>query len=102
MMRRMTIGWKILVAVLMVAALAGLSLRGRLTVPRHHAVPRELEVTANVVGYPEEVRYFPRDPGDIKLMTKEFADSWDREKAYLHTKVLPPASYLAISGGSDN
>ena len=47
-------------------------------------------------------RYFPRDPGDIKLMMKEFVDSWERERAYLHTQVLPPTSYLAISGGSDN
>jgi len=69
---------------------------------RHHAVPHELEVAASVVGFPDEVRYFPRDPGDIKLITKEFVDSWDREKAYLHRQDLPPTSYLAISGGGDN
>jgi hypothetical protein len=69
---------------------------------RHHAVPHDLEVTAYVVGFPDEVRYFPRDPGDIKLVTKEFVDSWDREKAYLHTQNLPPTSYLAVSGGGDN
>jgi hypothetical protein len=69
---------------------------------RHHAVPHELEVAATVVGFPDEVRYFPRDPEDIQLMTKEFVDSWQREKAFLGTQKLPPASYLAISGGGDN
>jgi predicted acylesterase/phospholipase RssA len=70
---------------------------------RHHAVPVELQVAAHVAGFPadDEVRYFPRDPGDIKLMEKEFADSWDREKAFLHTQDLPPTAYLALSGGGD-
>jgi hypothetical protein len=69
---------------------------------RYHAVPHDLEVTANVVGFPDKVRYFPRDPGDINLITKEFVNSWAVEKAYLHTQELPPTSYLAISGGGDN
>jgi len=90
-------------AVLLAAAvLALLFLRDRVTMARHHAVPHDLEVTASVVGFPDEVRYFPRDPGDIKLLTKEFVDSWEREKAYLHRQDLPPTSYLAISGGGDN
>jgi hypothetical protein len=72
------------------------------TTTRHHAVPHDLEVAATVVGFPDEVRYFPRDPGDIKLITKEFVDSWDVEKAYLHRQDLPPAAYLAVSGGGDN
>ena len=72
------------------------------TTLRHRAVPYELEVPAYVVGFPDEVRYFPRDPGDLKLMTKEFVDSWEREKVYLHRQDLPPTSYLAISGGGDN
>jgi hypothetical protein len=75
---------------------------GRTITARHHAVPHDLEVTASVVGFPDEVRYFPRDPGDIKLMTKEFIDSWAREKAYLNHQALPPTAYLAISGGADN
>ena len=73
---------------------------GRAT--RHHAVPHELEVAATVVGFPDEVRYFPRDPGDIKLITREFVDSWEREKAYFHRQDLPPTAYLAVSGGGDN
>lgn len=91
-------------AVLLVLALvmALVIFRGRASVPRHHAVPHDLEVTASVVGFPDEVRYFPRDPGDIKLIAREFVDSWEREKAYLHGQDLPPASYLAISGGGDN
>jgi len=89
-------------AVLLAAALALLFWRERVTMVRHHAVPHELEVAASVVGFPDEIRYFARDPGDIKLMTKEFVDSWEREKAYLHVQVLPPTSYLAISGGGDN
>ena len=84
------------------ATLALLFFQGCVGPARHHAVPHELEVTASVVGFPGAVRYFPRDPGDVKRLTQEFVDSWDREKAYLHTQDLPPASYLAISGGSDN
>lgn len=84
------------------AIVALLFLQGRAMTARHHAVPHNLEVTAHLVGFPDEVRYFPRDPGDIKLITKEFVDSWVREKAYLQKQNLPPTSYLAISGGADN
>jgi len=89
-------------AVLMVAVLALLIFQGRAMTLRHHGVPHDLEVTAHVVGFPDEVRYFPRDPGDSKLITKEFVDSWEREKAYLHRRDLLPTSYLSISGGGDN
>lgn len=93
----------LLLVILTLAALFAVPyFQGRAKTVRHHAVPHELEVKAHIVGFPEEVRYFPRDPGDIKLMTKEFVDSWEREKAYLYTQTLPPTSYLAISGGSDN
>jgi hypothetical protein len=68
---------------------------------RHHAVPGELSVEARLDGFPEEVRYFPRDPGDIKLLEKEFVDSWTREKEFLHVQELPPTAYLALSGGGD-
>jgi hypothetical protein len=89
-------------AALMVAVLALLIFQHRAMTLRHHAVPHDLEVTAHVVGFPDEVRYFPRDPGDSKLITKEFVDSWEREKAYLHRRDLLPTSYLSISGGGDN
>ena len=89
--------------VLLVGVLAVLYLWNYATpTPRHHAVPHELEVPATVVGFPDEVRYFPQDPGDIQLMTQEFVNSWAREKAYLNKWDLPPTSYLAISGGGDN
>ena len=68
---------------------------------RHHAVPPELAIEAHLAAFPEEVRYFARDSGDIELLEKEFIDSWDREKAFLHREELPPTSYLAISGGGD-
>jgi len=98
-----------LVAILLaVAVLALLFFKSLPTTERHHAVPHELEVIAHpvgfgeVFGYADDVRYFPRDPGDIALMTQEFVNSWAREKAYLHTDNLPPTAYLAISGGGDN
>src|SRR5262245_40868811 len=88
-------------APLLVPILGLLFLQGCGLAERHRAVPPELQVEAHLVGFPEEVRYFPRDPGDIKLMEKEFVDSWEREKASLHRKDLPPAFYLALSGGGD-
>jgi predicted acylesterase/phospholipase RssA len=93
-----------LIAVLSAAAaiLALLFLQNRATTVRHRAVPHDLEVAAHVVGFPDDIRYFPRDSLGIERMTKEFADSWEREKAYLHKQDLPATSYLAISGGADN
>jgi len=85
-----------------VAILALLLLQNRASMARHRAVPRELEVAAHVVGFPDDVRFFPRDPVGIERMTKEFVDSWAREKAYLHRQDLPATSYLAASGGGDN
>jgi hypothetical protein len=73
--------------------LSFLFLRGWYTAGRHRAVPPELQVEAQVAGFPEEVRYFPRDPGDIKLIEKEFADSWEREKAFLHREDLPSTAF---------
>ena len=81
-------------------------LQGCATPPRGQAVPTALETKARVVGFPDDIRYFPRNPENIKLMEKEFVDSWSRERRYLrtqgHTGSLPPASYLAISGGGDD
>jgi predicted acylesterase/phospholipase RssA len=88
---------------LTVALGLGLILQGCATPPRGQAVPTALETKATVAGFPDDIRYFPRDPEDIKLIEKEFVDSWSRERQYLrtrgHTGSLPPASYLAISGG---
>jgi hypothetical protein len=83
-----------------------LQLQGCATPPRGEAVPTGLETKAMVVGFPDHIRYFPRDPEDIKQIEKEFVDSWSREKQNLRTRgqasSLPPASYLAISGGGDD
>jgi len=91
---------------LIVALGFGLLLQGCVTSPRGQAVPTALEMKATVVGFPDAIRYFPRDPEDVKLIEKEFVDSWPRERQYLrtrgHTGSLPPASYLAISGGGDD
>jgi predicted acylesterase/phospholipase RssA len=91
---------------LTVAVGLGLLLQGCATPRRGQAVPTALETKATVVGFPEGIRYFPRDPEDIKLIEKEFVDSWSRERQYLRTRdyrgSLPPASYLAISGGGDD
>ena len=91
---------------LTVAVGLGLLLQGCATPRRGQAVPTALETKATVVGFPDGIRYFPRDPEDIKLIEKEFVDSWSRERRYLSTRgdrgSLPPASYLAISGGGDD
>jgi len=91
---------------LTVALGLGLLLQGCATPPRGQAVPTTLETKATVVGFPDDIRYFPRDPEDIKLMEKEFVDSWSCERQCLrtrgHTGSLPPASYLAISSGGDD
>jgi hypothetical protein len=83
-----------------------LSLAGCASHARYPAVPVALQVKATVVGFPDEMRYFPRDPGDIKLMATKFLNSWEREKAVRNATgqsgPLPPAAYLAVSGGGDN
>ena len=63
------------------AVALGLLLQGCATPPRGEAVPTGLETKAMVVGFPDHIRYFPRDPEDIKQIEKEFVDSWLREKA---------------------
>jgi len=68
---------------------------------RHKAVPMDLQVDAHLAGFPDGLRYFPRAPADIQFMEQEFVDSWEREKAFLHTQHLPPTAYLALSGGGD-
>src|SRR4029077_11058539 len=77
-------------------------LQGCGTSPRGPAVPTAFETKATVVGLPHDIRYFPRDPENIKLIEKQFVDSWSRERQYLrargHAGSLPPASYLAVSG----
>src|SRR5260370_23223455 len=68
---------------LTVALGLGLLLQGCGTSPRGPAVPTAFETKATVIGLPYDIRYFPRDPENIKLIEKEFEDSWSRERQYL-------------------
>jgi predicted patatin/cPLA2 family phospholipase len=86
--------------------LASAVLQGCATPMRHEAVPDGLQAAASVVGYPAGIRYFPRDAGHVQEFERDYLDSLARERAYLesqgHKGPLPPAAYLAISGGGDN
>ena len=86
--------------------LAALLAQGCVTATRRKAVPSELQTRATVAGFPYGIRYFPRDVARLEVFRKDFVESWARERAYLatqgHSGPLPPAAYLAISGGGDN
>jgi len=71
---------------------------------RRDAVPMKLVTDAQVSGFPAGIRYFPRDAEDVDLFERDFVASWTLERAALHLPEgpLPPAAYLAISGGGDN
>jgi predicted acylesterase/phospholipase RssA len=75
------------------------------TPPRRQAVPARMVPRADVVGYPNDIRYYPRDFEDVRQFEEDFVRSWTRERATLGLEPgapLPPAAYLAISGGGDN
>ena len=78
---------------------------GCATPPRQPAVPEKLQNQAQVPGL-EKVRYRLGNPDDIAEMQREGIESIRREQAYLaasgHSGPLPPAVFLAISGGGDN
>lgn len=67
------------------------------------AVPRSLTTSAEV-EFLGDVRYWVSD--DPRPLAREALLSWRREQAYLarvgHVGPLPPANFLALSGGSDN
>src|SRR5580765_4860868 len=71
---------------------------------RRDAVPMKLVTDAQVSGFPAGIRYFPRDAEDVDLFERDFVASWTLERAALHLPEgpLPPAAYLAISGGGDD
>jgi len=87
-------------------ALALFLAQGCATPARRQAVPVDLQTKASVADFPAGMRYFPRDADRIELFKDDFAASWKREMALLrangHVGPLPPAAYLAISGGGDN
>ena len=69
-------------------------------------MPLAFETQATVTGFPYGIRYFPRDAKRLQVFQDDFVESWKREEAYRKaqglTGPLPPAAYLAISGGGDN
>ncbi len=87
-------------------AAAALLAQGCATATRRQAVPVDQQTTATVAGFPYGIRYYPRDATRLEVFKKDFVESWAREKAYWaaqgHHGPLPPAAYLAISGGGDN
>jgi len=72
--------------------------------PRGPAVPSSDTVRALPLGIPN-ARFFADDDPDAMLA--EAARALERERAALRaagqpTEPMPPASFLAVSGGSDN
>lgn len=71
---------------------------------RHDAVPPTLQAQAEIPGMPG-VRYFPAVPRDVERMATDGVESFYRERAIFAAQGgkgdLPPANYLAISGGGD-
>jgi predicted acylesterase/phospholipase RssA len=74
---------------------------------RRAAVPPEFVTTAQVLGLPDDVRYYYRDRASVDQFEEELVESWNRERADIarhgaYPDQLPSAAYLAISGGGDN
>ena len=88
---------------LIVLGLAAVALLGQgcSTPPRKDAVPAALTSQAEIPGLPA-VRYRLTE---IDAMAREGLESVERERRHLasigHKGPLPPAVYLAVSGGGD-
>ena len=78
---------------------------GCATPTRQPAVPEKWQNQAQIPGL-EKIRYRIGNPDDIAEMEREGIESIKREEAYLaasgHSGPLPPAVFLAISGGGDD
>jgi len=89
--------WVVAALLLLVATACG-------PLHRSDAVPADMEERAIVPGMPG-VRYFA-DGTDTTDMVRDGMASLAQEKAYLastgHQGPLPPANFLAISGGGEN
>jgi hypothetical protein len=82
-----------------------LTLSACATAERRPAVPFALQATASVVGFPAGIRYFPRDASHVEEFERDYVASLAKERAFLRldpSDALPPAAFLAISGGGDN
>ena len=88
---------------LVVCIIASMSLAGCTAPVRKNAVPEELTTQAVVPGL-SDIRY--RTDIDVESVLQEGIRAFEREKSYLasrgHRGPLPPAIYLAVSGGGDN
>jgi predicted acylesterase/phospholipase RssA len=90
-------------AALCAAAIVGLA--GCTSTSRQPAVPAGRAPRADVVGFANDIRYYPRDFEDVRQFEEDFVASWGKERKALGLAPgapLPPAAYLAISGGGDN
>ena len=80
-------------------------LQGCATPPRHAAVPMGMEDQAQVPGF-SDVRYRIGVAKDMAAMAQEGLESYRREQEQLaasgRSGKLPPAVFLAVSGGGDN
>jgi hypothetical protein len=90
---------------LLVVAVGFMALQGCATPGRQPAVPMGLEDQAQVPGF-SDVRYRIGFSNDMAAMEREGVESYKRELEQLVASgrggQLPPAIYLAISGGGDN
>jgi len=93
-------------ALLLVAAVAAVFVWSTRPL-RRSAVPPAFVTHAEVVGLPDGIRYYYRDRESVEQFEEELVESWNRERAEIgrhgaYPEKLPPADYLAISGGGDN
>src|SRR5262245_40267483 len=76
------------------------------TAVRKEAVPDNLQTAAKVPGFSTTIRYFPSDAAHVAEFEKDFLQSNATETIARYNEgeegPLPPAAYLAISGGGDN
>ena len=88
-----------------VLSLAIVMLAGCSALPRHQAVPFE-KTNQAVIPWLENARYIADDPKDMERMNREVLALWEMQSAWLTAQGqslndLPPAAFLAISGGGD-
>lgn len=88
---------------MVVCVLVSVVVSGCAGLSRQPAVPADLTTKAVVPGL-EDVRYFAE--ANVAELEQDAVDAFYREVAYLksigHEGPLPPANFLALSGGGDN
>jgi predicted acylesterase/phospholipase RssA len=76
------------------------------TLGRHDAVPAAIQAEARVSDMPANIRYSVGDARQEAALAQEFVRSWKREGDHLASRgnrgSLPPATFLALSGGGDD